>query len=79
MPFGQRWAKSLSKTQGLKVLSSAEPEFYAVVAAIAGARGVQSMIRGFENMMNIGIVAEASAALGIIARRRIGKVRPLDP
>ena len=76
--LGTHWLKSWSKTQTLIALSSAESELYVAVKAIAETMGIQSMAKDFGLPTEATIMADASAALGIISRKGLGKVRHLD-
>ena len=59
-------------------LSSAESEFYACVKAASEALGVMSILSDFGQRVHARVLADASAALGIIARKGFGKVRHID-
>ena len=72
------WLKSWSKAQSLIALSLAESELYAAVKATAETMGIQSMARDFAIQSECTILADASAALRIISRKGLGKVRQLD-
>ena len=56
-------------------LSSAEAETYGVVACSAETLGLQSCAKDLGIELGAGIYADASAAIGIIKRRGVGKVR----
>ena len=59
-------------------LSSAEAELYASVKATSEGLGIVSILKDFGVTMTGKVWADASAALGIIARKGLGKVRHLD-
>ena len=76
--IGHRWAKAWSKSQNLVALSSAEFGTYVSVKASVEAIGLQPIGKDLDIDLELRILADASAALGITARRGIGKVRRLD-
>eukprot|EP00973_Karenia_brevis_P095138 12425852-Karenia_brevis.AAC.1 len=76
--IGQHLIKSWSKTQALIALSSAESELYGCIKATAEGLGVMSMLADAGRKMRGIVMADASAALGIISRKGLGKVRHLD-
>ena len=76
--IGEHFIKSWSKNQTLIALSSAESELYACVKATAEGLGVMSMLSDWGRTCSGVVKADASAALGIISRRGLGKVRHLD-
>ena len=76
--IGQHLIKTWSKTQSLIALSSAESELYGVVKAASEALGIMSVTQDFGRPLKAKVFADASAALGIIVRRGLGKVRHID-
>ena len=66
------------KTQAVVALSSAEAEFYGLVRASAETMGLISMYKDLGTHMSGLVLRDASAALAIVARRRLGKLRHLD-
>ena len=70
--------KTWSKTQGLIALSSGESEFYAALKASAEGLGLIAMLRDFGVHVNGKVLGDASAALGIIHRRGLGRTRHID-
>ena len=68
----------LCKTQAAVALSSAEAELYGLVRASAETMGLTSMYKDLGTHMNGGVLGDASAALAIVARRKLGKSRHLD-
>ena len=75
---GSHFIKSWSKTQTVVALSSAESELYALVKASAETLGMTSIFRDYGmNMKNV-VLSDASAALGIVQRQGLGKIRHLD-
>jgi len=76
--LNDHWLKSWSKSQSTVALSSAESELYACVKASSEGLGMISMLRDFGVEVQGSIMSDASAALGIIARNGLGKMRHLD-
>ena len=74
---GSHLLKAWSKTQSLVALSSAESEFYATVRAATEALGVLALMGDFKQTGSIRLHVDASAALGVIQRQGIGKIRHL--
>ena len=66
------------KTQATVALSSAEAELYGLVRASAEAMGTVSMYRDFGRQVSVHVLGDASAALAIVQRQGIGKIRHLD-
>ena len=75
---GSHCVKGWSKTQALVALSSGESEFYATLKAAAETLGIISMMEDFGWHLSGEIWGDASAALGIINRRGLGKTRHID-
>ena len=67
--------KMWCKTQAVVALISAEAKFYGLVRASAG---LISMYKDLGTHMNGVVLGDASAALAIVARRGLGKLRHLD-
>ena len=76
--MGGHMIKMWSKTQATIALSSAEAELYAIVKASAESMGIASLLKDFGIKMKTHVFGDASAALAIIARRGLGRVRHLD-
>jgi hypothetical protein len=74
------YIRSWSKTQATVALSSAEAELQGMVKAGAESIGVESMMSdlGMHPGGKSVVYADASAALGVAARRGAGKIRHLD-
>ena len=70
--------KVWSSTQAALALSSAEAEYYAALKGASNALGFQSMARDLGEKVRIRLYADSAAALAIIGRRGLGKVRHLD-
>ena len=64
--------------QNLVALSSAEAELYGIVRASAELQGFWSMARDLGFHLGARVYADASAALGIVHRQRLGKLRHVD-
>jgi len=76
--IGGHLIKSWSKSQTTVALSSAESELYACIKASCEGLGMLSMMKDYGFTMKGEIRSDASAALGIIARNGLGKMRHLD-
>ena len=66
-----------SKTQSVIALSSAESEFYATCKAATEGIGVLSLMKDLGIEKKIVMEVDASAALGVIERKGIGRIRHL--
>ena len=75
---GDHFIKSWSRQQNLVSLSSAEAELYGLVKASSEALGCKAMAGDFGHAKGIRLYADASAALGIVHRKGLGKVRHID-
>ena len=75
--IGRHLVKSFSKQQKVVALSSAEAETYALVLASCETLGIQAYAADLGIGLEAEMFADASAALGIIARAGLGKVRHL--
>jgi hypothetical protein len=76
--LGRHLVKAWSKTQATIALSSAEAELYAAVKASAETIGMMSILKDFGIEINGTVLGDASAALGIIQRQGLGKLRHID-
>ena len=76
--FGKHTLKGRSKTQSLVVLRRGESELYATLKAVAEAFGMLSFLKDFGWQVAGEVWGDASAALGIINRRGLGKTRHID-
>ena len=72
---GNHVVKSYSRQQKVLALSSAEAETYGMVACSAEVLGIQACAVDMGLEYSASIYADASAALGIVQRRGVGKVR----
>ena len=75
---GSHVLRSWSKMQNLVAMSSAEAELYGTVRASCELLGVRSLARDYGRWLDGRLYADASAALGIIHRQGLGKLRHLD-
>ena len=69
--------KSWAKTQGNIALSTGEAELAAVVRAAAESLGLQSVLADFGMYVSIVLKADATAAIGMVKREGLGRVRHL--
>ena len=76
--IGQHLLKGWSKTQTLVALSSGEFELYATLKAASEGLGIVSIAKDIGIVLNGELWGDASAALGIINRRGLGKTRHID-
>ena len=75
--LGKHLIKSWSRQQRVIALSSAEAETYGMVACSAELLGIQSCAKDLGMEFTAAVYTDASAALGIVQRRGIGKIRHL--
>ena len=73
------FVKSWSKTMSIIALSSGESELGAVVKAAAEALGIRAIMQdlGMDPNVKISIQSDATAAIGMVRRLGLGKVRHL--
>ena len=76
--MGKHCIKSWSKTQHNITTSSAEAEAIAVVKATSEAVAVSRMCSEFGTTLVTCIYIDASAAIGILEREGVGKIRHID-
>ena len=76
--LGQHCIKSWSSTQATVALSSAEAELYALTKGAAQALGMLSLLADFGIEINGTVHTDASAAIGILRRKGLGKIRHLN-
>ena len=75
---GSHLIKVWCKTQAVVALSSAEAELYGLVRATSETMGLMSMYQDLGITIGGRVLGDASAALAIVARRGLGKLRHLD-
>jgi hypothetical protein len=76
--LGSHVVRTWSKTQNTIAQSSAESELLAIVRAATEALGMMSLAADLGINLTARIHVDASAALGILERRGVGRVRHLD-
>ncbi len=76
--LGSHCIKSWSKTQSVIATSSAESELYALVRASQEALGMRTMLRDFGVTGGIKIKVDASAAISIVERTGLGKLKHIS-
>ena len=76
--YGTHLLKAWCFTQATVALSSAEAELYGLVRASAETLGMISLFKDLGQTPTGQVMGDASAALAIIARTGIGKIRHLD-
>ena len=75
---GKHCLRTWSKTQACVTLSSAESELLGAVRGGVEALGMTALFKDFGQDMKVALHMDASAALGVIQRKGVGKVRHLD-
>ena len=75
---GSHYIKSWSKNQSVIALSSAEAELYGIIKTSSETLGIISILKDWNMFYKADIMADASAALGIIGRTGLGKLRHID-
>ena len=78
MSWGNHVLKSWATTQATVALSSAEAELYSLVKGAAQALGMMAVGRDLGVCFEARIHTDASAALGIIQRQGLGKLRHIS-
>ena len=76
--WGRHWLKSWSSTQATIALSSAEAELFAVTQGAAEALGMMTLIADFGISLYATVHTDASAAIGIVRRTGLAKLRRLN-
>ena len=77
--IGCHLIKTFSKTQSVIAKSSGESELYGVVRASTDALGISTLLEDFgEAGMRVRLGIDASAAMGIVQRRGLGKLRHVE-
>ena len=69
--------KTWAKTQSTIALSSGEAELAAVVKGAAEGLGMQAVLQDFGVKVGLQMLSDATAAIGMVAREGLGKVRHL--
>ena len=78
MVWGSHCLKMWSSTQATIALSSAEAELYALTKGAAQGLGMMSLMSDFGVGVSVTIHTDASAAIGIVRRAGLGKLRHLN-
>ena len=76
--WGSHCLKSWSSTQATVALSSAEAELYAFTKGAAQGLGLMTMLADFGTAVECTVHTDASAAIGIVRRAGLGKLRHLN-
>ena len=76
--YGRHVLKTWCRTQAVVALSSAEAELYGMVKASAELLGMMALYRDVGCSISGQVWGDASAALGIIGRQGLGKLRHVD-
>ena len=71
------FVKAWSNTMGILALSSGESELAAVVRAATEVLGSQSILGDFDLCGQVAVKSDATAAIGMVHRLALGKVRHL--
>ena len=72
-----QFVKAWSKTMGVLAMSSGESELAAVVRAATEDMGLQTILSDFELCGHVTVKSDATAAIGMVHRLGLGKVRHL--
>ena len=75
--YGKHVLRTWSATQGVVALSSAEAELYAMIKGAAETLGMLSLANDFGDTLDGRVHSDAAAAIGIINRTGVGKLRHL--
>ena len=76
--YGAHCLKSFAKTLPILALSTGEAELMAVVKGTTEALGLQALLRDLGLGAELTVRSDATAAIGIVARLGLGKVRHLS-
>ena len=76
--YGRHLIKAWARTQATIALSSAEAELYACIRASSEALGLRSLLLDVDERVGGQILGDASAALGIIQRHGLERLRHND-
>ena len=76
--WGAHCFKSWASTQAIVALSSAEAELYALTKGASQAFGVMTLLEDFGFTTRAVLHTDASAAIGIVRRAGLGKLRHLN-
>ena len=76
--WGNQLVKAWSKTQATLALSTGEAELAAVVRGSTESLGIQALLQDWGFTSEITIKSDATAAIGIVARQGLGRIRHLS-
>ena len=76
--LGKHCIKTWSSTQEVVALSSGEAELYGIVKGTTYALGLRSLLEDLGVQVKLVVNTDASAALGMVKRRGVGKVRHIE-
>ena len=76
--WGKHCFKAWSSTQATVALSSAEAELYALTKGAAQGLGLMTLLADFGVAVEVTVHTDASAAIGIVRRAGLGKLRHLN-
>ena len=75
---GGKFLKGWSKTMDILALSSGESELGALVRGGTEGLGMRSVLQDFKISVEVKILSDASAAIGMVRRLGLGRVRHLS-
>ena len=78
LKLGSHCLKTWSSTQATVALSSAEAELYALTKGASQVLGLMSLLQDFGIAVSATVHTDASAAIGIVRRAGLGKLRHLN-
>ena len=78
MLWGKHCLKTWSSTQATVALSSAEAELYALTKGASQGLGMMTLLADFGLTVSVTVHTDASAAIGIVRRAGLGKLRHLN-
>jgi hypothetical protein len=78
LKLGEHCLKTWSSTQATVALSSAEAELYALTKGASQVLGLMSLLEDFGVVVSATVHTDASAAIGIVRRAGLGKLRHLN-
>ena len=76
--IGNHLIKSWSSSQSVIALSSGEAELYAMTKAASQTIGLMSLAADFGEELTGEVMSDASAAIGIVHRKGLGKIRHIE-
>ena len=78
LKLGKHCLKTWSSTQATVALPSAEAELYALTKGASQVLGLMSLLQDFGVVVSATVHTDASAAIGIVRRAGLGKLRHLN-